>query len=477
MKSRALFAVLTTAVLVVSSAVFGASSAVAAAGTTGIVINGPQGELVSGGFPTVMTPTRAQFAVSGTASSFQVTATLGTYVVSAAFRAAIGQSFVVGTTYDTFGPFNGGNVNVPGFTITRDGVNCDATGSFTITELNTDAGTGAITNLGATFQQTCPASAPYVASGAVYYNATTVTPFPASVTLVAPANGYVGSTHQLTGTLLADGVYLPQEPIEISRTDSAGTTTLHGVTDADGNFSVNDAPSHVGWVTYVVALPNPLFNAAPVTAKTYVLKATPKVKLVASASKIKYGSKVQLTASIGAKTKNHYLTIIATPANTGTVHPVVIAKGNVNSHGVLTATFVMSVNTSFGVWFTGDTNFAPQGANVDVTVSPKVTLKLKGYHHVNGRSFIFVNREPTFVYSALPHSSQVCVQIRTQVELSGVWTDDTIIGCARTNAAGNGTYASTYVREKGLPYRVRSVVAASNFTGGGQSVWVYFKIQ
>lgn len=477
MRRRPLIATVTTAGLVLAGAFFAVPVAAASTGTTALVINGTQGELVSGGYNNAMTPNLAHFAIAGTPASFVVTATEGSFVASAAFRAAPGQSFVVGATYDTFSPFADGDLNVPGFTLTRHGISCAATGAFTITELKTDAVTGAITNFGATFHQTCPASAPYVASGAVYFNATSIAPFKSSVTLNAPGNGYLGSAHTLWGTLIADGIYLPKEPIDIARTDSAGTTMLHGVTDANGNYAVKDSPTHLGWVTYVVTLPDQIFSAEPVTTRTYVLKKLPKVTLVANARVIKYGSTVHLTARIGANTRSRYVTIMATPANTGTIHPVVIAKGNVNSHGFLTATFVISVSTSFGVWFSGDSSFAPQGANTDVIVSPKVTMKLRGYDHVDGRSFIFVDNRPTFVYSALPHSSQVCPQIRTQVELSGVWLDDTAISCARTNGAGNGTYTSTYKREKGVPYRVRAVVKATNFTAGGQSLWIYFKIQ
>jgi hypothetical protein len=209
-----------------------------------------------------------------TGSNVVVTGTQGWAAVNAggwslSLSAPIGGLLVPGTYTGATGyPLNSGSA--PGISVFGDGRGCDSYyGTFTIYQIASDS-TGALTQLNATFTQTCDAITSPPLVGFIRYNATEPTPVPAlltaslkpsisgaesdgasDVTLAATGNATAGASYsydfgdQTTATVSTDTSATKPEyegtyPIAVTVTDAGQTysTPTQWFTVGDGYHAV-----------------------------------------------------------------------------------------------------------------------------------------------------------------------------------------------------------------------------------------------
>ncbi|MBR7831716.1 PKD domain-containing protein [Actinospica durhamensis] len=204
--------------------------------------------------------TGANLVVGGT----QGTATVGAGTWTLDLSAPAGGLLVPGTYTGATGyPFNSGTA--PGISLYGDGRGCDQYyGTFTIYQIASDA-TGALSQLNATFTQTCEKTTAPPLVGFIRYNATEPTPIPAfltasaspvagasladgstNVTLTAKSNATAGASYSYNfgdgaaATVSASSSATKAEyegtyPVSVTVTDAGQITT-----SATGYFTVGD---------------------------------------------------------------------------------------------------------------------------------------------------------------------------------------------------------------------------------------------
>jgi hypothetical protein len=217
-----------------------ASPAQAVTGYTYLVMDGDAGDYVTGGAAYSFTEANATFTPNLTASTANFFVLQGAYVQywTVDLRAPEGEDFVAGTTYTDAQRAPFATAPHPGLDVYGDSRGCNTvTGSFTVLEIEKDAGTGEVTRFAATFENHCEGAGP-ANRGTIAYNATKS---PATITSTTPPTARVNGPVTVSGTLADAAGPLAGAAITVSRPDgSGGTTSFPATTGVDGTWSVND---------------------------------------------------------------------------------------------------------------------------------------------------------------------------------------------------------------------------------------------
>jgi hypothetical protein len=155
-------------------------------------------------------------------------------------------------------------------------------------------------------------------------------------------------------------------PVKITRkvTSGKGTSaTLTAKTVSGGGFSVVDLPPATGKYTYIASYSSNSYAPASRSVVVTVTPAKPSLKLAVSAKSVRPGTKVTVTATLGAPHVNKTLVIYA-QAKGGSKK--VIKRGTVNAKGHLSVVFTVKANTTFTVTFSGDTWYTAGSATAGV---------------------------------------------------------------------------------------------------------------
>ncbi|TVZ00067.1 hypothetical protein EAS64_39015 [Trebonia kvetii] len=181
------------------------------------------------------------------------------------------------------------------------------------------------------------------------------TPKPSGMSLTATsATVKAGTKVTLTGNLTLNGAAAPAGvSVKVNRQVGGRTqATLTVKTAAGGGFTVTDIPPATGSYTYAASYVSNTYLPATANHAVTVTAAKPALKLAASAKSVKPGTKVTVTASLGAPHVNKTLVIYAQVKGGA---KKVIKRATVNAKGQLSVVFTVKANTTFTVTFAGDT--------------------------------------------------------------------------------------------------------------------------
>ncbi|MDG5801566.1 Ig-like domain repeat protein [Streptomyces ossamyceticus] len=199
----------------------------------------------------------------------------------------------------------------------------------------------------------------------------------------APATATRAKPLTVSGRLTSNLGLPAGTPVTVTRTDmesptgtSLGTRTL----DADGRFSLTDAPPAGGKVTYTVRYAgNTEHTAVSASDTVEVSRATPSLTLNKDGSTYAYGADVTFTAHLGTTYKNRKLEIWADPYGSDKPNKLV-KSGTVNSSGNLSATLDLTRDTKVSVKFAGDARYKPATATSRVGTKVRISSSISGYY-------------------------------------------------------------------------------------------------
>ncbi len=176
-----------------------------------------------------------------------------------------------------------------------------------------------------------------------------------------------GTKLAVKGKLTLNNVAAPAGvPVKITRkvTSGKGTNaTLTAKTVSGGGFSVTDLPPATGKYTYIASYSSNSYAPASRAVVVTVTAAKPSLKLAVSAKSVRPGTKVTVTATLGAPHVNKTLVIYAQVKGGA---KKVIKRGTVNSKGHLSVVLAVKANTTFTVTFSGDTWYTSGSATAAV---------------------------------------------------------------------------------------------------------------
>ncbi len=194
-----------------------------------------------------------------TGSSVTASGTLGNVTVSAGpwelnLAAPADEQLVPGTYVGaTRYPYNTGGA--PGITVSGDGRACNNDyGTFTIYQIASDS-TGALTQLNATYSQTCESLTAPPLVGFIRYNATTPTPIPTLPVVVTPTptpTATAAATPLVAALAVTTGASLSNGETEVTLDASASTGTD---SSAGYQFDFNDGTAVPVATTPVITMP------------------------------------------------------------------------------------------------------------------------------------------------------------------------------------------------------------------------------
>ena len=196
----------------------------------------------------------------------------------------------------------------------------------------------------------------------------TVKPSAITVGTSSSSNTFkAGTKLAIKGKLTLNNVAAPAGvAVKITRkvTSGKGTSaTLTAKTVSGGGFSVTDRPPATGKYTYIASYSSNSYAPASRSVVVTVTAAKPSLKLAVSAKSVRPGTKVTVTATLGAPHVNKTLVIYA-QAKGGAKK--VIKRGTVNAKGHLSVVFPVTANTTFTVTFSGDTWYTSGSATAAV---------------------------------------------------------------------------------------------------------------
>jgi hypothetical protein len=192
----------------------------------------------------------------------------------------------------------------------------------------------------------------------------TVKPSAISVGTSAASNVFkAGTKVTIKGKLTLNGAPAPAGvPVTISRRVTSGkgsSATLTARTVGGGAFAVADLPPAYGTYTYTASFANASYAPAAHAVAVRVAIVKPTLKLKVSAKSVRPGTKVTVTASLGAPHANRTLTIYAQVKGGA---KKVIKHATVNAKGQLVVVYKVTGSTTFIVAFSGDTWYTSASA-------------------------------------------------------------------------------------------------------------------
>jgi hypothetical protein len=176
-----------------------------------------------------------------------------------------------------------------------------------------------------------------------------------------------GTKVTVQGKLTLNGAAAPAGvAVKIYRRVSGSSTnsaTLTARTVSGGTFRVTNVPPAHGNYVYLASYSGSGYEPASHSVLVHVTLAKPALRLQVSATSVKPGKKVTVTATLGAPHANRTLIIYAQPKGGA---KKVIKHAAINARGQLIVGFTVTANTTFTVTFSGDTWYSPASATAFV---------------------------------------------------------------------------------------------------------------
>jgi hypothetical protein len=314
--------------------------------------------------------------------------------------------------------------------------------------------------------------------------------YSSSLSLSASPNpAFVETPITLSGTLSMLGPQnIAGQIVHLSRLnpDNSRTNLPDATTDALGAYSETDSPP-AGDYTYTVTWDGDGdHRGSTASVDEAVNKYPSSVRLTTSASVVRYGKSVTVTAHLNQynDASNKTLFIYVTPYGGA---KTLVASGPVDESGNLAATIAPKKNSTFVADYAGDDKYLPAESN-KVTVRVRVIVRgaLSGYYGVSGKYRLyhytpnctkFGKGCPTLTVTVLPNHPGQYVYITLQVYVGGAWRT-ALAFKVRLNARSKAIVIFVYDSRKiiGIPTRARAQFKGDADHLGAYSSWSYFKV-
>ncbi len=186
---------------------------------------------------------------------------------------------------------------------------------------------------------------------------------------------------------------------------------------------------------------------------------TPKkisaVSITVDQGSYKYGQRATVTAKLSTRSPNREVLIYAIPFG-GT--KTLVKRGNVDATGRLTATYPVSMQTTFQVSYFGDAEYDAATALVSRRVTALVEPTISGHYGRSGDYYLVRGTSTVSIKARLKpviHEGD-CLYFTAQYR-AGAWYDWGYTGCVRVDANGYATANLTGRTDLvGVPLRLRA---------------------
>jgi hypothetical protein len=290
-----------------------------------------------------------------------------------------------------------------------------------------------------------------------------------------PSSAKVGDQITLAGQLLFDDASSSaSQTISLTKVDATGTHAVSDVvTDSDGSYSTTDTVEVRGTTTYhAVFAGTGGVDGSDATDTVSVTKRASHVSLHVSATAIRFGTSVHLTAHLGRGTDSRVVGIYAKPDGG---NEKVVRRATVDRHRDLHATFTPSKDTTFIARYDGDA--AHRAAHDDAVTRVRVIVHAKLTKAVarSGRYHIYRHgaRAPCIV-RVVPNHKGFSVRATLQLFAKGRWRKSAtksfpLNASSLTGFAIRGTSNTNF--------RVRVTLPTHHDHLGDTSPWLYLRFR
>jgi hypothetical protein len=314
----------------------------------------------------------------------------------------------------------------------------------------------------------------------------TATRNPARFVLSGPPVVTFGDNVLVRGTLAFEvGGPAAGTPVTVVRTvlGSTATKKFPLKVDAHGRFALTDPAPAKGRYAYTATYGgNPTTAPAKGAFAVTVTRTPPVLQVVTSAPDYVYGTRITVTAVLGATFADRTVSIYAKPVG----EPAKLLKtGKVNAHGNLSASYVLPRSTVFSAVFAGDVHNAPKTASHGVGAWAKVFMSNSGYFKtvtsrgIKFRVYHHTGHLNTSV-TVTPNKHGQCVSLEVQ-QWDGLlgWMPNETFACLPLSGSSQISTYLTLLKAAGAQYRMR----ADYVRGDGDTTnlstdgaWFYFEV-
>ncbi|WP_042420398.1 YncE family protein [Streptacidiphilus anmyonensis] len=304
--------------------------------------------------------------------------------------------------------------------------------------------------------------------------------------LGAPASVQAGRSFTVSGALDSAHSFTSGAPVRITRTSSVDhkTVSLPAQTASIlGRYQFTDTLPAAGSYTYTAAFAGDVAHEpATVSATVQATGVVPALSVRTDAVTYDQGATARVTAHLGATDASRNVAIYAQPAD-GSPRKLV-ASGDVDAQGNLTAAYKVSVDTTFTAAYGGDAVDSPASATtvVGVRIGLRETLS-GGYATARyGATAYAVFHHTAALRLALqttPVKEGNCLTVQVQQYVSGAWRTRTTVACVATHL-GKAAYVLSL---RGLPVGGMFRIAAcwtpprGEFNVATTGSWQYFTVR
>jgi hypothetical protein len=285
---------------------------------------------------------------------------------------------------------------------------------------------------------------------------------------VTTAHPMVGKELDIAGQVMSAASY--PATVTATRDDSTGPSNPVGMpvmTDAQGNFTVQDTPPVRGPVTYHLSSDA---GAATTDVTATVAGKPTDLSIRVSPAPADVESTVHVVAHLGSATTNRDVTIAATPYRRSRQE---FDSGPVDANGDRTAGRVVHRRTTFTVSFAGDSVYAPATAHTTVRVRGVLDEQLKGWVRSSGGAKIYHHKDnPTLAVHMLPERKDSCLYFRAQHRSHGKWVRSAVSTCVPTDSTGRAIGVLTGDHIVRVPYRLRAEWHGNSAVAGRHGHWL-----
>jgi hypothetical protein len=359
------------------------------------------------------------------------------------------------------------------------GVPVASNGSFTATDTPTEVGHYTYVASYNGDISIAPATSPTLTVAAALNTATLKLSGPPVVTF--------GASVVVTGKLtLGVGSPAPGTVVTVVRTvaGSTATKTFPPVKlNSGGGFTLTDHAPAKGRYTYTATYAgNPTTATAKAALRVTVARTTPTLQLITSSPNYVFGTRITVTAALGATFADRTVSIYATPAGQSTM---LLKTGKVDADGELSVSYMLSRSTVFSVVFAGDVHNAPVTVTRGVGAFVKIVMTNSGYFEtttIRGIKFRVYHHTGHLntAITVTPNKQTQCVDLEVQQwDSQRGWFANTTIGCYTLSSTSQINTFVTLLGAGGAEYRmradyVRSTTDTTNINTDG--AWFYFEV-
>jgi hypothetical protein len=486
-------------VLVIGGAVVANAPPAAAAGSiTAFTLDSEPGDYIGEGQTFTFTSENATItAATLPDGGVELAAVQGANVhrFDADIEPPLGGTLTPGTTYPTARAAT--DASTAGLDVYGDGRGCNmASGSLHLIELTLGGGGTTIATFAATYENHCEdASAPALFGELRYQSSSDF-----RADSVDPTNVDFGSQRLTSSTVL---------PVSITNTGNValvlGTAVITGAdagdyslqtdtcsgqslaAEASCGLGVAFSPGDVGSRTASIGLSaDTARGSIQVGLSGTGFRLATAVNLTTSASKVDFKGSVTVTAHLVGfeDTTNQTVEIYATPWGGA---QKLIASGDVNGSGDVSATVSMSKRTAFVATFAGDVGSEPSTSpSKNVYVYPILTTGMVGYDRTSGgyRRYHYTSRCPdahracpVYAIDVAPNHAGSPIDVTLQLHYRGSWHTASTTKF-KLNAKSRAAIVFVY-RDRGIigiPSRVRVEFAGDADHLDRTSPWSFFEV-